>query len=1453
MAINFSSVALSPISIDLGGKYTGLTNFHLDDVSESLNDSHVDASVIVIDDSMTFSQEGRRSRRHATRNAKRDKYAKDLILKLFEALFARDLSDDETTAIRHYMNNRGYNYLDSNEVDLSVFDAVDRDLMPLFFSDYNSNEQTFSDWVVQALEDHQQRHEFTKWKATNWYLKLGELHSDKLEFSQLETFANKIEAETEINAQQGLIAQFYALFDSDDKKVKEKAKKYVAEYKAILANALELTDEFIECLEAKNEGVLASLAKLALAYEKAIVEGHRHRQQYLQNIKHDITNDIRLKAICDHFTSEGLANLIGHISNMQWKPLHRAKAKNHHAFDFIGFKTQLLRQLKQHRHDKSIDGRQKSKALRGLIQALEADTTLKEFMNTLCHSSAVIGIPPYEARTNTGMEKDQTLLLDPVGVGRYYPNWELFVQVIERKHPELAQSLSHIALRDRKHAIDANQKRSSYILQRFLDRSKKIDPYAMRLLALGDESNKWHDYKAHFVATLGEQHFDGIMKIAKRYYHEREQSAKGIWFDTNDNVCVRSDINPPRKQSVLNILVGNIVQFDFVTDYLAYKQFIHFWGHHKVGRSTIKGLCKKIEEARKDTGNLFNEYYQQAVLNPKSADKSMKNIIDSVLGVSNAIAEHLGHDANMASKYANPYSLAQLYTILETSRDGFYKTCRAVTLENYWRSQSSTIDFEVANANRLPADSARPFDGVLARLMDRNAYEIAERKWQQIIQSSSQQVYIPICIEQNSFEFEASLKNNIKGLSKQNKLLEQGEKQAQKWQEKYQRIKDSSHNICPYNGTAIGTMGEVDHILPRSYTRKQFKTIFNGEANLIYCSNQGNIAKKEQRYTLYDLHDSYLKHQFGDTDRAKIAGVIEQEISMIRQMTSFHLLKPEQQKAVRHALFLDGDSSAFQKVTGWLQTQQKSRVNGTQKYLARRIIELLSNKCKQASIECYFDVIAVDASDLSLRRKALAEFDSIYRKVAPQPIASHAIDAYLAGVMALEFYQGLQYPTEQIAGACFKQVDLNVVKPITKYRREAKYGVQGVASVKLYKDSIYAEHFLPIWVSLTEMAVGFTPKSAVTLIHKETKKITKFDHQEKLYQALRLYADKDLPESLTAFREQHGDKWAYIALNKNTAFELLHKVAHEPVDDILLEHADMLECLRYTTLKSDIQGTLFNPQGKYTPIDAKKFEFSFKAKGLLGSAQAKMTIPAKKQWSKLIQSEGFQPFMQSGIKGSQNEFEGFLRQYFNIVSSPNGRKHATVRKVYSLPLAVGASGVRVRIRRKTPADRYIYQLQDVDGFASKGCELDNDGFATSKEVILDAYLSPNTTLLGYRYQEEKADFVYYDDWRTLNIPVEFDYPVERIEMSMGTSSRRYFRIHQKWDDFKQTLGDLIAVESPLQLESVIKGVTSLFDGEIKPRDKITLLAVGEMVSYLVEAQGQAKWCLQAYNEALNHS
>lgn len=51
--------------------------------------------------------------------------------------------------------------------------------------------------------------------------------------------------------------------------------------------------------------------------------------------------------------------------------------------------------------------------------------------------------------------------------------------------------------------------------------------------------------------------------------------------------------------------------------------------------------------------------------------------------------------------------------------------------------------------------------------------------------------------------------------------------------------------ICAYTGESISdTDGEIDHIIPRSSTKKGLGTIFNTEANLIYVSRTGNQNKK---------------------------------------------------------------------------------------------------------------------------------------------------------------------------------------------------------------------------------------------------------------------------------------------------------------------------------------------------------------------------------------------------------------------------------------------------------------------------------------------------------------------------------------------------------------------------------------------------------------------------------
>ena len=81
------------------------------------------------------------------------------------------------------------------------------------------------------------------------------------------------------------------------------------------------------------------------------------------------------------------------------------------------------------------------------------------------------------------------------------------------------------------------------------------------------------------------------------------------------------------------------------------------------------------------------------------------------------IANILGLSEDEAAKFANPYSLSQLYNLIETERDGFTSVSVAAHRENNWRMRLTECTDKdgsktwSANCSRLPADAARPFDG----------------------------------------------------------------------------------------------------------------------------------------------------------------------------------------------------------------------------------------------------------------------------------------------------------------------------------------------------------------------------------------------------------------------------------------------------------------------------------------------------------------------------------------------------------------------------------------------------------------------------------------------------------------------------------------------------------------------------------------------------------------------
>lgn len=1364
-----STQQLSPIGIDLGGKFTGVCLTHLETCEEIPNHSNTQYSVILMDqNNLQLSQEPRRTTRHRIRNKKRNQFVKRVALQLIQHLISREINVNEETAIRHYLNNRGYTYLD---MDLDEYLKDESTINLLKQLTGHTSESTFIDRFLQKMEYFEFRNEL-----------------------------------------QSKIAQ-------------------------LLPNK-------------ESKQTINNIKNFIIGFEKNSVEGHRTRKQYFQNIKSDIENDYRLDDIKKILPTEHLSNIMGHLSNLQWKNLHRYLAKEKNQFNGTAFFNEFIRMLKGFRHYK---GSREAIVIHELIHQFETSQP-NEHLNLLKNTSPELTIPPYEARTNTGMEKDQTLLLNPDALNRLYPNWRSLIPGIINAHPFLDQSLDHLKFRDRKRLLDSScqeEKRDAYILHRYLDINKKLDQFKIKnqlsFLCHGKQlpTNLFQIHQQmiqHFTPPLSKT----LIEISRAYSKEREDAAQGIWFENIHNLCELSYLNPPRKQKVLPLLVGAVLGENFINNQQKWIKFKLFWDSHKIGRTLLKSKCKEIEENRKKTGNLFKIKYEESLHRPdKTSDTNLASIIKTIPDIVHALKTALGHDEQQSSIYNNPFSLAQLYTILETKRDGFHKNCVAVTCENYWRTQKTNENPELAYASRLPADSARPFDGILTRMLQRLAYEISTLKWEQIKNiPNNTNLILPIYIEQNRFEFEQSLKR-IKG-SIDKSLESTIANQNTHWEEKYQRIINASNDICPYTGLSIGEQGEIDHIYSRSLSKKHFGMVFNSEANLIYCSSQGNHKKQEQHYLLEHLSPTYLKHQFGTEHINEIKEFIYHNVSSIKEFISFHLLSHDQQKAARHALFLDTEDELFKVITRFLMTQQKTLVNGTQKFLGKKIIELLGNKAESKNLKLECSIKQIRSEEVYNYRKSLSQLDSCFKKRTEQPFPSHVVDATITMGLGLNEYPQFHHELDKywfIQHLIPNEIHLNQIQSKEKYNKTK------INSRELFKESIYAEHFIPVWFKGDQTAIGFSEKSLFEI---------KPSNKEKLFALIKKYSTKNPGDSLLELQNSSKSKWAYFPINKTLALEFLHTYFHKDIvspDDT--DALNFINTLRYYTIKKPFTIKILKD-----PIPDLSVNFKSTKGDVLGSFTHKIILPAAKDWENLYKHPRFLSLKENP---DQKEFNLFMRMYFLSGTNPSSenkhnkdtltlQKHNTVRKVFSLPIVPGNAGTMMRIRRKNNKGAPLYQLQTIAGTPSKGIRI-NNGKLINQEILMNAYKTKNVSTINGINDSNIQHYAPFNYWLMLPLAgSKLDTKIIKLEMKPHSKTRRYIRITQSLTHFAQTMTDALIIkpdylnlDDPLNMPNEIVCKNKLFDSELSPRDgKIKITATGQYVTYEFESNSTPSWIQQIY-------
>lgn len=1458
----------SPIAIDLGAKNTGLvyTTYQPNTTPSEIH------GATIISDNLQLSQVERRSKRHQRRNYTRMRLARRLVYLIVRSHYEipeEDLTSEVKTSLQSLLTRRGYTFqsieTESNEIGQIAWGEIEE-----YFPKIQGPEKSLP---IQAVLDHF-------------------FSSENLELSKLEpTKAGETKEEKDIL-----------------KFIKEQKEKFETEQR----------------------------------------NGARHRTKYFEEITEDFKRKTKLvECLKKHKIEEQrFLNLIQNISNLQIKLLRAyfndKKMKEKEIWDPARLHIHIARWIRAWHVDPKDSEKQASR--RNLLSLLE-NGKLRIIKNNSTYSPSlhIISfleevdpkdtIPPYEDQNNRRPPKCQNLWLDSKILDKYFPGWDHSLWKLIKKEEngpfgqlltsnfqvsETSEGISLTKLVQNYNRAHSNQKLDvrAVILQRFLDRSAKLDPWSLRLqgkakkeIEIFGSLSKTDLQKAAEAyektkEVLGESDANQFLKLADRYYLEVADIKKGMWtppdperrhkeipksiaHEENEDISLfhKCDTKTGSKQKNLSNLVGNILNVKFSLD--SFQNFLSLWTEKFDGRSSLNSLAKSIEETRSSQNEFVIEYsiFLKKIKKREQIDKKdeiykvYQNTIKSSERLEQLLKEKLGFQNASKSYFGNPYSIAQLYNLISVDRAGFSKVCKSCQEENHWRSTLIDTDRgHQAWASKQVADTGRLFDGQLAMLLDRLALEIFKLKKAEIVKYISDnkllkidKVEIPLLIEENSFNFRYELAE-LKALSKKKKdqLKKSVEDFETRLNSKQDRIKAASRELCPYTGKKI-SKGEIDHILPRSLTQKQFGTVFNAEANLIYASREGNQSKGSREYGLNDLDDKYLNKIFGTKDIGLIQKIISETIDRLDIESSttrivFDRLSPNEQDCLRHALFI---KSLRSKVFELLSGQLKARVNGTQLYLAKSIRNLFRENqdftTRSLTIKVpSFSFYEPRAVDLPYMRRELAEKFPNLGKQNPQPTGSHIVDAAMVLAYAVETDSGNLsfgskdksegFDSESLSRFLPSNIQFLSIK--SKDKTDSKYPYKK----PLFKDGVFGERFLPILITGKGIRIGYTLENSLEI---------NSGNSEEFFNVLKpflLFKRKPIEnnyQTLVAFAQK--DKRGYIVLpvNKPKALESISLRLKD-------SHTSILKSISYAVSRESISGFLFDkntllPEIKSNKVNwGDKLEKEFKIKVEVRLNSKKITsgfiqYPGKLEWEKLLLSEPLHGLIKNRSLTPKwfDDLENLsqLDDHFKDTSNPE-TKHKRKSNHYALAVPKGPSG-GFRVKRNSFDGYKVYQLYSVNGNSFHAFKIENGEIG--KTLLLDVYQN-SSSLDSLDYDYENTDIskiapfskfckIEFSEEETQKIKSK---GVNSLYVAPGSSSRQYIRMEidksafSKFTKFQSKFWqfDLTTPLHKDKAKDLMESILKVFPEELrpkKPRNDIHIQNVSHdsvQVEYIADGKTQ---------------
>ncbi|TGK12365.1 type II-B CRISPR-associated RNA-guided endonuclease Cas9/Csx12 [Leptospira fletcheri] len=1387
----------SPIAIDLGAKNTGVVYTTYPPHSKPQG---IHGATLILDN-LKLSQVDRRAKRHQRRNYSRMRLARRLVYLIVRSHYKvpeNDLTPEVKVELQSLLTRRGYTFqsvvTESNEHGQTAWAEIEDYFPKMQIQDKSLPIQTILDSFFSSENI---RLEYLE------PIKEAETKDDKNHLKMIREQKEAFEAEQNNGARHRI--------------------RYFEEIEEDLPRKIKL----LECLK-KNK-----------IDEKRFLN-------LIQNI-----SNLQIKPLRDYFNDKNMKE------KEIWDPkkLHSSIAgwiRVWHADSKDAEKRNIAKKLL------SLLENGRLKAIRGN----STYSTLKHIINFLEEVDPKDTIPPYEDQNNRKPPKCQNLWLDPGILDRYFPGWSGSLQKLLAKEEdspfeqlvtkdfqinetteEGKSLLTLIKLYSRAHS-DKELDVRAIILQRFLDRSANLDPWSIRLQRKASkeikitgsltkqELKKASDAYERMKETIGETDAKQFLDLSGHYYREVEDIKKGMWFspdsdkkhkeipksivhEENDEVSLfyKCDTKTGSKQKNLSSLVGNVLNVRFSAE--LFRSFLTFWTEKFDGRSSLNSLAKSIEEARLSTDEFGVEYsillkkIEKGEIDRKSdIFKAYQNTTKSSGRLEQILKEELGFQAISKSYFDNPFSIAQLYNIISVDRSGFSKVCRSCQEENHWRSTLIDTDRGLrAWASKQVSDTGRPFDGQIAMLLDRIALEVVRLKKAEIEQylksnpSKIESVEIPLLIEENSFSFRYELAE-LKKLAK--KKREQLGKSVEEFDKrlntKQDRIKEASREICPYTGKRI-SKGEIDHILPRSQTQKQFGTVFNAEVNLIYVSREGNQAKGKRDYSLDDLDEKYLKKIFGTKDLTFIKKTISETVDRLvssrkNSILVFDRLSMEEQDCLRHALF---EKPLRPKVFELLSGQLKARVNGTQLYLAKKIRNLLRKDQDLPKIKFpQFSFFEPRGIDLPYMRRELAQKFPNLEKQNPQPTGSHIVDAAMVMAYAVETDSGsLSYGSKSGSERFDSELlskylpnDIRFLRIKSKEKTNSRYPHKK----PLFKDGVFGERFLPILVLENGLRLGYTLENSLELSPQDSKKFFEVLRSVLLFK--RKPVSHDYP-ALSSFAKKDKRKYIVLPVNKAKALEVVSQKEHSLL-------ASILKSISYTVFRTPVVSFLFDQKKELIPkirgkkVDwGEKIEKEFRIKIEVKLGDVKITsgfiqYPGKSEWEKLLLSDS----LRGAIKNKSLTLKWFdsrenlskLDGFFKDTSEPKA-KHKRRSNHYALSVPKSPSG-RFRIRRNSFDDYKIYQLYSVEGNAFNAFEINTE--TKENPILLDVYKNSNSVTYAdkdYIYPTS-GETIAFSEYREIVFKPEerknlLSTGIISLHIAPGTADRRYIRIVISKDFFSK--------------------------------------------------------------------